>query len=144
MISALPAGEFGLFDGDASTVFYEVQSLPFLTAEVLCTFVAKNSPVSGTVDTLIHHCAQVQTVLSNHIVSIVPAAAIGMVCGGLSIAFTVLNLKAARLRQKIVGVGLLLLQYTLHSPDLVAAVVSLCWLFCHAAYTQRTGQSEGH
>ena len=48
--------------------------------------------------------AQVQTVLSNHIVSIVPAAAIGLVCGGLSIAFTVLNLKAARLRQRIVGV----------------------------------------
>jgi hypothetical protein len=44
-------------------------------------------------------------VLSNHIVSIVPAAAIGVVCGGLSIAFTVLNLKAARLRQRIVGVN---------------------------------------
>ena len=43
--------------------------------------------------------------LSNHIVSIVPAAAIGLVCGGLSIAFTVLNLKAARLRQRIVGVN---------------------------------------
>jgi H+/Cl- antiporter ClcA len=51
-----------------------------------------------------HIVAQVQTVLSNHIVSIVPAAAIGLVCGGLSIAFTVLNLKASRLRQKIVGV----------------------------------------
>lgn len=47
---------------------------------------------------------QVQTVLSNHIVSIVPAAAIGLVCGGLSIVFTVLNLKVARLRQKYIGV----------------------------------------
>lgn len=57
----------------------------------------------------VHHNAhkwlvQVQTVLSNHIVSIVPAAAIGMVCGGLSIAFTVLNLKVSRLRQKLIGV----------------------------------------
>ena len=63
--------------------------------------------------------------LSNHIVSIVPAAAIGMVCGGLSIAFTVLNLKAARLRQRIVGVNLYNLLHMLVCRIGAVAVVIL-------------------
>ena len=31
--------------------------------------------------------------------------AIGLVCGGLSIVFTMLNLKVARLRQRVIGVS---------------------------------------
>ncbi|CAL8466168.1 g5704 [Coccomyxa elongata] len=60
---ALNKGHFGLFDGDASTVFFEVL-----------------------------------TPLTNHVAAVAPAAVIGVACGLLAIAFTVINLKVARLR----------------------------------------------
>lgn len=44
---------------------------------------------------------QVQTQLSNHVAAMAPAAVIGTVCGLLAIAFTGVNLKAARLREAV-------------------------------------------
>ena len=68
-VSWTAAGEFGLFEGDASTVFFEVQ-----------------------------------TVLSNHVAAVLPAAVIGLACGALGIIFTVMNLKVTRLRELYIGV----------------------------------------
>lgn len=44
---------------------------------------------------------QVQTQLSNHVAAIAPAVVIGMLCGLLAIAFTAMNLKAARFREAV-------------------------------------------
>ncbi len=41
---------------------------------------------------------QVLTPLTNHVAAVAPAAVIGVACGLLAIAFTVINLKVARLR----------------------------------------------
>lgn len=64
-------GIFGLFDGDASTVFYEVTQ-----------------------------------VVSNHVVAVIPAAVVGTACGLAAVAFTIVNLKCARLRSRVIGVRL--------------------------------------
>ena len=47
---------------------------------------------------------QVQTQLANHIAAIGPAILIGALCGLLAIAFTAINLRMARLRQKLLQV----------------------------------------
>ena len=39
-----------------------------------------------------------QTQLTNHVAAMAPAALIGVACGLLAIAFTVINLKVARFR----------------------------------------------
>lgn len=44
---------------------------------------------------------QVQTQLANHMAAMAPAVVIGVICGLLAIAFTVINLKVARLRRVI-------------------------------------------
>ena len=44
---------------------------------------------------------QVQTQLTNHVAAMAPAAIIGLICGLLAIAFTSVNLKAARLREAV-------------------------------------------
>ena len=49
---------------------------------------------------------QVQTQLANHIAAMAPAIIIGVVCGLLAIAFTVINLKVARLRRAVLRVRL--------------------------------------
>ncbi|KAK9840815.1 hypothetical protein WJX81_006821 [Elliptochloris bilobata] len=63
---SLGRGHFGLFDGDTSTIFFEVQ-----------------------------------TVLANHVAAMAPAALIGVLAGLLAIGFTVINLKVARLRIRV-------------------------------------------
>ena len=44
---------------------------------------------------------QVQTQLANHIAAIGPAVVIGALCGLLAIVFTTVNLRLARLRQRL-------------------------------------------
>lgn len=61
--AALGEGQFGLFDKESSTVFFEVQ-----------------------------------TQLTNHVLMVLPAAAIGIICGLCAILFTILNLKVVRAR----------------------------------------------
>ncbi len=47
---------------------------------------------------------EVQTVLSNHVAAVLPAALIGLACGVCGILFTVMNLKVTRLRELYIGV----------------------------------------
>lgn len=41
--------------------------------------------------------------ISAHILAVVPAAAVGLLCGGLGVGFTLLNLKVTRLRDATLG-----------------------------------------
>lgn len=65
--TAVTQGDFGLFDGEASTIFFEVQ-----------------------------------TQLANHVAAVGPAVLVGLACGVLGTAFTVLNVKIIRLRDSII------------------------------------------
>ena len=47
---------------------------------------------------------QVLTPLKNHVAAVAPAALIGVACGLLAIAFTIINLKVARARQALLQV----------------------------------------
>ena len=58
---------------------------------------------------------QVQTQLTNHVAAMAPAALIGIACGLLAIAFTVINLKVARFRMAALRVRMQILLQT--APD---------------------------
>jgi len=47
---------------------------------------------------------QVLTPLKNHVAAVAPAALIGVACGLLAIAFTIINLKVARARDALLQV----------------------------------------
>ena len=47
-----------------------------------------------------------QTQLANHVAAMAPAVVIGVMCGLLAIAFTVINIKVARLRNRLLQVRL--------------------------------------
>ena len=47
---------------------------------------------------------QVLTPLTNHVAAVAPAALIGVACGLLAIAFTIINLKVARARDALLQV----------------------------------------
>jgi len=47
---------------------------------------------------------QVQTQLANHVAAVGPAVLVGLACGVLGTAFTVLNVKIIRLRDSIIQV----------------------------------------
>lgn len=49
---------------------------------------------------------QVLTPLTNHVAAVAPAALIGVACGLLAIAFTIINLKVARARDALLQVRL--------------------------------------
>ena len=51
-------------------------------------------------------CMQVQTQLANHVAAVGPAILVGLACGVLGTAFTVLNVKVIRLRDTIIQVWL--------------------------------------
>jgi hypothetical protein len=48
---------------------------------------------------------QVLTPLKNHVAAVAPAAIIGVACGLLAIAFTIINLKVARARAALLQVS---------------------------------------
>ena len=48
---------------------------------------------------------QVLTPLKNHVAAVAPAAIIGVACGLLAIAFTIINLKVARARDALLQVS---------------------------------------
>ena len=48
---------------------------------------------------------QVLTPLKNHVAAVAPAAIIGITCGLLAIAFTIINLKVARARDALLQVS---------------------------------------
>ena len=50
------------------------------------------------------HVLQVLTPLTNHVAAVAPAALIGVACGLLAIAFTIINLKVARARDALLQV----------------------------------------
>ena len=51
-----------------------------------------------------HNLLQVLTPLTNHVAAVAPAALIGVACGLLAIAFTIINLKVARARDALLQV----------------------------------------
>lgn len=109
---AFVEGQFGLFDGEAGTVLFEVRTVTFAIlcppqAEVNQSTAAREGHLPAPI--LRHQritpapvpMMQVQTQLSNHVAAMAPAAIIGLACGVLAIAFTAVNLKVARLREAV-------------------------------------------
>lgn len=78
-------------------------SLDLIKEAQVITSVERSSPEVPN-QVVLHHMrllTQVQTQLSNHVAAMLPAVVIGLVSGTLAIAFTAMNLKAARLREAV-------------------------------------------
>lgn len=58
---------------------------------------------------------QVLTPLTNHVAAVAPAALIGVACGLLAIAFTIINLKVARARDALLQVPIHSCMCSLHA-----------------------------